>query len=165
MKKIIIAFNMIFLICVSAHAQFRTQTVNRVDVKSGITTPVPGTLADFLNPDRFYMNQSYGLTYYTGGGQSGSVGMYTNSLNFKLSNPLFLRVDMGVMHQPFGGPKGVEQKAQFMHGAELIYKPNKNFQMQVGYSTTPYYNSGFGMYQNPFGNNGMYDESAFMRKP
>ncbi|MBL7961738.1 hypothetical protein JNL27_16010 [bacterium] len=166
MKNLGFFFVMILSVSLSAQAQFRTQTVNRVDVKSGITTPMPGTLAEFLSPERFYMNQSYGLTYYTGGSQSGSIGMYTNSLNFRLSNPLFLRVDLGVMHQPFGGPKGVnEQNAQFLHGAELIYKPNKSFQMQVGYSTTPYYNNGYGFYQSPFGNSGMYDASAFSRKP
>ncbi len=166
MKIVLWTFGLALILSHSVQAQFRTQNVNRVDVRSGITTPVPGTLAEYLSPERFYMNQSYGLSYYTGGGQSGSVGMYTNSLNFKLSNPLFLRVDLGMMHQPFGGPKGVDgQKPQFMHGAELIYKPNKNFQMQIGYSSTPYYNNGIGMYQNPFGNYGMYDESAFVRKP
>lgn len=166
MKKLAVILITILLVSSSVHAQFRTQTVNRVDVKSGITTHAPGSLADFLSPERFYMNQSYGLTYYTGAGQSGSIGMYTNSLNFRLSNPLFLRVDLGVMHQPFGGPKGMnDQNAQFLHGAELIYKPNKNFQMQVGYSTTPYNTNGYGFYQNPFGYNGMYDETAFSRKP
>lgn len=166
MKKLSFILSMILLVCFSAQAQFRTQTGQRVDVKSGITTSVPGTLADFLNPERFYMNQSYGVTFYSGGGQSGSLGAYTNSLNFKLSNPLFLRVNLGIMHQPFGGPKGVEgQNAQFLHGAELIYKPNKKFQMQVGYSTMPVYNNGYGIYQSPFGNYGMYDETPFMRKP
>lgn len=166
MKTWILMASLLMSFSATVHAQFKSQTANLVNVRSGITTPVPGTLAEFLNPDRFYMNQSYGLTYYTGGGQNGSVGMYTNSLNFKLYNPLFLRVDLGMMHQPFGGPKGVDgQKPQFMHGAELIYKPNKNFQLQVGYSASPYYNNGYGVYQSPFGNTGMYDETAFSRKP
>lgn len=136
----------------SVQAQLKSQAEKQpVDVRGGITTPVTSSLFGLFSPGRFYMSQSYGLTYYSGGGQSGTVGMYTNQMNFKLSDPLFLRVNMGIMHQPFGGPKGVENKnAQFLHGAELIYKPNSKFQMNIGYSTSPYY-SGFGMYESPFG--------------
>ncbi len=129
-----------------------------VNVLGGILSPSNGGLFGLFSPDRFYMSHSYGLTYYTGGGQSGSMGIYTNTMNFKLSDPLFLRVNMGLQHQPFGGPKIYEnQGAQFLHGAELIYQPNRNLQMTVGYSNNPFY-SGYGFYPNPFYRSpGLYD--------
>ncbi len=130
--------------------QFKSQTERLpIDVRSGITS-ASGTFFSLFSPDRFYMNHSYSLSYFTGGGYSGSLGMLNNTLNFKLADPLFMKVNLGVMHQPFGGPKDAPyQNAQFMHGAELIYKPNNKFQMNIGYSNSPYY-QGFGMYDNPF---------------
>jgi len=131
----------------SAQAQFKSQTERTpVDVKGAITTPT--TLFGLFSPDRFYMTQSYGVSFYTGGGQSSSLGLYTNSMNFKLSDPLMLRVNMGVSHQPFAGKEN--QNAQFLHGAELIYKPSRYFQMNVGYSNSPYYSGlGYGNYFSP----------------
>lgn len=133
----------------SVHAQLRSQIEQKpIDVLGGISNT--GSLFGFFSPDRFVMNHSYSLSYFTGGGVSGSSGIYMNTMNFKLSNPLFLRVNMGVQHQPFGGPKIFgNEGANFLHGAELVYQPNKNLQMMVGYSNHPF-GSGFGYYPNPF---------------
>ena len=148
MKHLVFVVLMGLLLSDFSVAQLRTQAEKPpVNVRSGITTALPGTLAGYLNPDQFRMTNSYGMTFYSGGGHSGSVGQFTNSMFFKVSEPLFLRVDLGVMHEPFGPSKS--QNAQFMHGAELIYQPNSRFQMNVGYSVSPYY-SGLGMYQSPF---------------
>ncbi len=145
---------MMMLSAVSLNAQFRNQTGQSKDIRGGITSPVPGSLLGFLDRDRFNMSQSYGMSYYSGGGQSGSVGMYTNSMNFRLADPLLLRFNVGIMHQPFGGPKGAKnQGAQVMEGVELIYRPNKNFQFQAGFSNAPTYNS----YNNPFLSGGMFN--------
>ncbi len=134
----------------TAFSQFKSQTETKpVDIRNGITS-ASGSFLSLFSPDRFSMSHSYSLMYFTGGGASGSLGMLNNTMNFRLADPLFLKVDIGVMHQPFGGPKNApNQNARFTHGAELIYKPNNKFQMNVGYSVSPFYN-GFGMYDNPF---------------
>lgn len=160
MRRIVFLIGL--FLAVSAQAQLRSQTeLKQIDVKESITSPGGGSLFNFLSADRFSMNQSYALSFYSGGGQSGSLGMFTNTFNFKLSNPLMLRVDMGIMHQPFGGPKtGLQnQNAHFMHGAELIYRPSDHFMMQVGYRNNPYY-SNAGFYENPFarGTNGSFND-------
>lgn len=150
--KTIISFTVFLCVMTwTVQAQFKSQLERQpVDVRSGITS-ASGSFLSLFSPDRFYMSHSYSLMYYTGGGYSGSLGMLNNTLNFKLADPLFLKVDVGVMHQPFGGPKNApNQNAKLMHGAELIYKPNNKFQMNIGYSSSPYNYNGFGMYDNPF---------------
>ncbi len=142
MKAFLILFT---LFTFSVNAQLKTNTGQPIDIRGGITSPVPGSLLSFLDRDHFRMTQSYGMSYYSGGGQSGTLGMYTNSMNFRLSDPLLLRLNIGVMHQPFGAPKGSKnQNAQVMQGMELIYRPNKYFQFQAGFSNTPFVNSSAG---------------------
>lgn len=151
MKPISFFALLLCLTTLSLRGQFKSQTEQRpLDVRGGITS-ASSTFFSLFSPDRFSMSHSYSLMYYTGGGTNGSLGMFNNTMNFKLADPLFLKVDLGVMHQPFGGPKNApNQNARFMHGAELIYKPNNKFQMNVGYSVSPFYYNGFGMYDNPF---------------
>lgn len=135
----------------TAVAQLKSQTEKPpIDVLNGITSPSgAGLFGSLFSPNRFHMSHSYGVTFFSGGGQSGSVGLYTNTMDFRLSNPLFLRVNTGVLHRPFGGPKNAPDDAQLVHGAELIYKPTKNFQLNVGYSSTPLY-GGYRPYESPF---------------
>ncbi len=151
MKKYFIVFCVMMLAAQTVHAQFKSQAERQpVNVRSGITSLMPQSLFSFLGSDRFYMTHSYSMMYYTGGGYSGSLGMLTNTMNFRLADPLLLRVNMGVQHQPFGGPKEMNT-TQFLHGAELIYRPTNNLMFNVGYSNNPYY-SGFGAYESPFNN-------------
>ncbi len=146
---------LILVSCSTSFAQLKSQTEKPpIDVLNGITsTPNLGLFGNLFSPDRFHMSHSYGVTFYSGGGQSGSIGLYTNTMDFRLSNPLFLRVNTGVLHRPFGGPRNAPDNAQLVHGAELIYKPTKNFQLNVGYSSTPLY-GGYRPYESPFARHG-----------
>jgi hypothetical protein len=156
MKSLSMVITFLLTTALTAQAQLKSQVDEKqINVRESLTTP--SSLFGLLSPNRFSMNQSYSLSFYSGGGQSGSLGMFNNAFNFRLSDPLMLRVDMGVMHQPFGGPKGSglqNQNAHFMGGAELIYRPSERFMMQVGVSNNPYTNGSFGnygFYENPFG--------------
>ncbi len=145
----------LMLVSLSGVAQLKTQTEKPpLDVLGGITRPANSwSLASLFSPDRFHMSHSYGMTFFSGGGQSGSIGLYTNTMDFRLSDPLFLRVNTGILHRPFGGPKNAPDNAQLVHGAELIYKPTRHFQMNVGYSSTPLY-GGYAPYESPFARRG-----------
>jgi len=149
MKNLIFALYFLLMTSYSVMAQLKSQAERQpLNVKTGITSFMPGSLFSFLSSDRFSMSHSYSMMYYTGGGYNGSLGVLTNTMNFRLADPLLLKVNMGVQHQPFGGPKALNT-TQFLHGAELIYKPNNNLIFNIGYSNNPYY-SGVGSYENPF---------------
>ncbi|MEO7423629.1 MAG: hypothetical protein ABI036_00485 [Fibrobacteria bacterium] len=49
----------------------------------------------FLNPNRFSMHQSYSMNFSSGSFGSTSAGLYLNTLNYKLADPLTLSADVG----------------------------------------------------------------------
>lgn len=170
MNNRIVLFSLIMLLTGEAVGQFKSQIPTQpTDIRSGITT-ASGSFFGLFSPDRFSMNHSYSFMVYSGGGYSGSIGLLNNTMNFKLADPLFLKVNLGLMHQPFGGPKDAPyQNAHFMHGAELIYKPNNKFQMNIGYSVSPWMPAiqGGGWYNSPFqqSGGGAFEDYRFGGKP
>lgn len=116
--------------------------------------------SSLIDPSRISMHHAYSFTYFTGAGNDGTLGIYTNTMNYRLSDPLSLNVNLGLAHQPFGTENGLigTDKAKFMHGAELVYRPNKNFQLNVGYNNTPYF--GGMRILNRFNREGDFDPEA-----
>ncbi|HKP94689.1 MAG TPA: hypothetical protein VJ385_02925 [Fibrobacteria bacterium] len=55
-----------------------------------------------LNPNRFSMHQSYSVNFASGSYGSSSAGLYLNTLNYKLADPLTLSADVG-FHTPLYG--------------------------------------------------------------
>jgi hypothetical protein len=106
--------------------------------------------SSLFDPSRLKMSQSYSLGYYSGGGQSGSIGYYLNSLEYSFSNPLKIRVDLGFMHSPSSlfsrnsSPSGV-----FVPGVSLDWRPSSLFHIMLDYRQVPVYN-GYNGYYNPY---------------
>ncbi|MCJ7813747.1 hypothetical protein MUP95_10580, partial [bacterium] len=61
-----------------------------------------GFLDSLIDPSKFSMSHSYSLSYFSWGGKSFSQGLYLNTMNYQLSEPLFMQVRIGYAHQPFG---------------------------------------------------------------
>jgi len=119
----------------------------------------PATKAGFslLDPSRFHISHSYSMSYYSGGGQSGSVGLYMSTLEYQLSRPLSLRVGLGYLHQPLGFLKSNTSTAgnAFLPNFRLDFRPSESFHFMVDYMTIPssaYGNSnGWGGYAPGYG--------------
>lgn len=66
--------------------------------------------SSLFDPSKLSMHQSYSFGYYSGGGTSGSLGYYLNSIEYSFSNPLKIRIDLGFLHSPssiLGGKSSV----------------------------------------------------------
>ncbi len=119
-----------------------------------------------LDPSRFRMRQSYSLSYMSGSGGSGSVGMYVNNIEYKLFEPLTLRVGLGYLHQPFGSlganAAGLSvDNGFFIPSAGLEYRPSENFLLMVDFrqypsGTSPYSRWGYGE-RKPYGRSNLFD--------
>ena len=48
------------------------------------------------NPNRFSMHQSYSVTAISGGGGASTSGLYLNTVEYRISDPLLLFVDVGI---------------------------------------------------------------------
>lgn len=119
-----------------------------------------------LDPSRFRMRQSYSVSYMSGSGSSGSVGVYMNNIEYQLFKPLTLRVGLGYLHQPFGSrganSAGISvDDGFFIPSAGLEYRPSRNFLLMVDFrqypsGTSPYSRWGYGGWR-PYSNSNLFD--------
>jgi hypothetical protein len=99
-----------------------------------------------LDPSRLNISHSYSMSYWSGGGQSRSVGLYMSTLEYQFCKPLSVRVGLGYLHQPLGftgvsGPGG-----EFLPNVRLDWRPTDNMQFIIDYRTIPTstYDRGYG---------------------
>jgi hypothetical protein len=124
-----------------------------------------GGLSSFfglLDPDRFLMRHTLSMNYMSAGGSGLSLASYTNSMFYRIADPLNVRVDVTLQGSPFGTPAGVDRNALnkvYLSRAELNYRPWENFYLQVQYREMPYspylnafdpWYSGYPMGDRPF---------------
>lgn len=99
-----------------------------------------------LDPSRFHMSHSYQMSYLSGAGSNGVLGLYLNNMSYEFSKSLMMNVQWGMAHQPFGGK--MNNAPQFMNGpflsgAQLKYTLSDKLQIQVDYQSLPYWNGGY----------------------
>jgi len=89
-----------------------------------------------LDPSRFSMQHSYSLGYTSFGGHGFSQGVYLNTMSYRLSDPLQVSLQWGMINQPFGGAS-LYKNGFFLSNASVEYKPNRNFSIGVQYNQIP----------------------------
>ena len=92
--------------------------------------------ASLFDPSKLTMRQSYSFAYYSGGGRSGNIGLYMNSIEYAFSDPLKIRVDLGFLHTPsrlFSGNGSVSDNGMFIPGISVNWRPSKNFNLRLDY--------------------------------
>ncbi len=120
-----------------------------------------GFLDHLIKPENFSMSQSYTLSFFNIGGSSISQGLYLNTMNYKVSDPLMMQVRFGYFHHPFGtGGFYSNQESNnqfFIQRAMLNYKPSKNISFTIDFQQIPqtmispygYYSRYGSRYNNP----------------
>jgi hypothetical protein len=107
-----------------------------------------------FDPSRLTMRQSYSFGYYSGGGTSGSIGYYLNSIEYAFSNPLKLRVDLGYLHRPtslFSGTSSDLNSGVFIPAFAIDWRPSENFNFRFDYRHVPLgAYRGLNPYYNPY---------------
>ncbi len=151
----VLAVIVTLLICVGVEetqAQFKRTSQEEPKVSDSFIRPM--TQSDwlgFFNPDNFKMRQSYSMSYTAMGGQGLALGMYTNSMLYKVSDKVDARVDVSLQHSPYST---FDQRLQssltgvFLNRAELNYRPTDNVLLRVSYEKLPF--GLYGMY-SPYG--------------
>ncbi len=107
-------------------------------------------LNKLFNPSVFRMSHSVEMSMGSFGGQSSSLGMYTNSMAWQFSDKLAARLDLSVAYSPFNNAAlglGEQQKPQvFLRNAEVAWRPSENVQFHLQVRQSPY-----GSYMSPYG--------------
>jgi hypothetical protein len=141
MRRIAVSLGvMVAVLVFSASAQLRTENQN--DVTQSMVRPAQSisSFLGLLNPDNFMMRHSISLSYLSLGGAGMSVASYTNSMFYKISDPLNVRVDLTLQGSPFGSSSGFspgELNKLFISNAELNYHPSNNMSIKLQYNQLP----------------------------
>lgn len=165
MKKISIIFVITMVVASSGFAQFKEQLNNQPSVESSLLRPSEGLLFGFFDPAKLSMRQSLSMSYMSLGSQSIAVGMYTNSLSYKISDPLTLSADVSLINSPYntlGSKFSQAFNGIYLTRAELNYHPSSNFQIDIQFNQNPmarfynpyyynpyYFSSPWGLYREP----------------
>jgi len=95
-----------------------------------------------LDLSRLNMAHSYSISFFSGGGQSGSAALYNNTMTYRLADPLTLTLNLGILHN-HGAIWGDNNKAVFLPSGYLDWRPSKNFSLSVGFESVPAYYNGY----------------------
>lgn len=90
-----------------------------------------------LDPSRVKMWHSYSLSYFSGGGGSGNIGLYLNIIEYRPSDPLRLQVSLGYLHQPFSVIGGNASGGRVLSNFQLWYNPSSKIYLHINISTAP----------------------------
>ncbi len=131
------------LLCSSlALAQFKSQEEQQPSPAQYLVHPATSISSFFglFNPDNFLMRQNVSFSYLSAGGNGISLASYTNSMLYKIADPLNVRFDLTLQGSPFGqygSAKQSDLSKLYLSRAELNYHPWENFFVRVQYNQLP----------------------------
>ncbi|MFQ5650386.1 MAG: hypothetical protein ACE5IY_10635 [bacterium] len=121
----------------------------KVNMAQAIAKPKVDNIISLLglDPANFSMSHSYSFSVGSLGGNSYNMGLYLNTMKYRLSDLLTFHLQLGMQHQPFGNQTAFGPKSQiFISSAGVEYKPSDSLKLQVLFSQSP----GSSYYRSPF---------------
>lgn len=90
---------------------------------------------------------SYSVSFFSGGGSSGSMGLYTGLISYEFSSALTLGLKLGIAHDPAAlFSRQANSSTAFLPGLNLDYHPSEHFGLSIGVDS--YSGAGFYPYRN-----------------
>jgi len=104
-----------------------------------------------IDLSRIKWSNSYSVSFFSGGGSSSSLGMYTGSIFYELSSSLSLDMRFSIAHNPGAlFDQAATTDASFYPAINLDYHPSDKFRLSVGFISYPgVYNDSYNLY-NPY---------------
>ncbi len=135
------------------HAQSAdVEALNELQRGSSLGVQPMSSPTGWLDLSRATFSHSYSLTYFSGGGTSGSLGLWTSAMRYEFSDHLRLTLNLGVLHDGgaiFGSDFRSDRNTTFLPGFRLEYQPSDKVYMSVSFQR---YAGGYGPYgYQPFG--------------
>ncbi|NGP89024.1 hypothetical protein [Fodinibius halophilus] len=141
-----------------SQAQLRDQQTRSTDLMGPIVKENPSEGANFSNLFNMQMSHSYSMNFASWGGQFQNMNAYTNTMQFFFSEDLTGRVDLQVLHSPFGNSfmpnnnSGMDMKF-LIRNAELNYQINDKSNISIHFQQVPSYGMNpwsSGLYRNSY---------------
>ena len=145
MKKTVLTI-LVLMLAGSGYAQLQRDLPNSY-------APAKSSFSLF-NPNRFHMTQSYSAMYMSSNSGSQSLGMYLNSIEYQVSDPLNIKLDLAYVHQPgalFNNSGVSLADGRILPAISISYRPSKNLLFQFNYRQTPlFYQNSSSTYNNNY---------------
>lgn len=140
MKSIASVVFGIVLVSVPALAQFRSQTDNQPSVSQSLVKPNASMSSwlGLLNAENFRMRHSFAFNYFASGGYALSLASYTNSMFYRIADPLSVRFDVTLQGSPFGNFQQNDFSKVFLSRAELNFRPSDNTFIKLQFNQVPF---------------------------
>ena len=158
--RIILIFLVVLTLAINASAQFKSQENQQTSVAQSLVHPPTSinSFLGFLNPDNFLMRHNFAFSYLSSGGTGMSLASYTNSMFYKISDPLNVRFDLTLQGSPFGQYGAASRNdlsRLYLSRAELNYHPWENVFVKLQYRQIPF---GYYGYRSPFNSSLMWGD-------
>lgn len=106
-----------------------------------------------LDLSRIKWSHSYSVAFFSGGGYSGSAGLFQTSAVYDISSSLTLGVNLGIAHSGML-LSSESSNATFLPGLTLDYHPSDKFRATLMIQTyngltNPYYYNRSGLFGHP----------------
>ena len=99
------------------------------------------SLFGFFNKAKLKMDHSYSYYFSTTAKKSNSLGLYLNTLNYQISQPLLFKIKWGIAFSPqsysTAKTSNYSGGSLVMPSFELHYRPSENFRFSIQYSALP----------------------------
>lgn len=157
MKNIkIISLIIILILAVDTFSQYKSPNGNPINENTNY-------ILGFINPKNFSMRHSFGISVLSSKYGTISVTSYINTLNYKISDKLFLSADVELSYSPYASSAFGKSYAKLLQddftGVRLSrlymdYKISDNsyikfeFRNLKNYYFDPYYYNNYGIYDN-----------------
>jgi len=138
MKTIMKILLLSLLIPVLATAQLKSQIGSSFDASTLIRKPA-GLLDKFLTSGRFSMSHTFSMSYFSLGSRGFNQALYLNTMSCRISDPLFAKVQIGYLQQPFGNRSNQTNTngTLFVRQASISYKPSNKVTFLIDYQSWP----------------------------
>ncbi|HQO10291.1 MAG TPA: hypothetical protein PLK90_04255 [Clostridiales bacterium] len=151
MKKLII----LIIAAVSlVSAQYR-DAESRPDPRLKFLSSSGGALFDM---SKLSVSHSLSMSYFNTGSGSVMLNEYIAGINYQISDPLTLKLNLGMSYTPYSSFLPAEENSTdiYLKSATLDYRPNDTFRMRVDFRTvrpSDYINA------DPFRQNDYFNDS------
>ena len=110
-----------------------------------------GPSIPLIDLSRLDFSHSYSLSYFSGSGQSGTMGFYSGTMQYRIADPLTFTFNLGILHDPgtLFGSGSFSRNSVFLPSGRLDWRPSDNFRMSIGFETVPAYYNNRGYYYYP----------------
>jgi hypothetical protein len=156
MSRLLVVSVALLLFGATADAQLRSDLDGRPSASETMLHPATGvgSFLGFLNSENFSMRHNFSMNFLSSGSTSLSLASYTNSMFYKIADPLNVRFDITLQGSPFGNYASARQgdlSKLYISRAEVNYRPWENFSMQLQYRQIPfgYYDRFYSPYYSP----------------